>query len=301
MVRTPPMTRLSLSFLSFSLLCFSAGSALADPIVIDDFVDDLMEVTSNVQLDGSMLGGEVDITVAGLDAATFEITGGVGYVNGVMQAVGEASFSLVYDGEDNSGALAMALGGVDLTDGGANDKFEVTLDGVSTEDSISVRVIVWETLSDYSLVTVGGITEGGTVVIPFADFTDNGAGGDFASAEAVSLLFFLADGEKISIDSFSVSGSPDVTAPIVKVTNARKLKEAKRVHKIMGLATDVRGVSKVEVKAPRSKWKRAKLKPSGKWTFKARGLRSGINRFKVRAYDESGNVSRIKKVKVRGS
>ncbi len=287
-----------------SLFCLLIGFCMDDghaaPIVIDDFSTNIGPTTSNVALDGSMLGGEMDMYSGLLDTATFEINGGIATISGVTDAAAPNNLQISYDGNDNdSGGFSYGLGGVDLTDGGSNDQFVVKLTSVTGDIDVIFRI--FESTGNYLTLTVEGITEASDIEFPFADFTAVGTA-DIASAETVAVFFVLDTGEGVSIDKIEATGPivPDTLAPSLRVTNAAKLRKPKPSHVIKGTASDNEALSRVEVKAPGKSYKNASLKASGSWTYRAKGLRSGNNRFQARAHDASGNVSSTLRFKVKG-
>lgn len=285
-----------------SVAVLSAGVCRAAPIVIDDFVNDLSPTTDDFYLDGSMLGGEVDSLLGSpFTDATVQVSGGAMTVSSVTN-MSEASLPLYYDGNDGDSAIDQTgLGGLDLTDGGANDRFVVELGALTGTIQISVQVFTDG--SNWSIFTVSDITEAGSVEILFSDFPATvGAGADMSNAGAINLSIYVDQGDEVTLNSFAARPEfiPDTVSPTVKVTGASALKKPKRTHTVKGTASDDVGVTRVEVKVPGKPFKKAKLKASGKWTFRARGLGSGKNRIKIRAFDAAGNQSKIKIVKATG-
>ncbi len=283
---------------AFALFAFSAASLRAAPVVIDEFSTDVAAATTNdFSVDGAMLGGEVDIFTAFFDAATTGIAGGVLTVSGVTETGGPRNAQLTYDGEDNASAQAFGLTAVDLTDGGANDRFDVDLSSVT--GTIEVEVRVWASSGNFSTLQIGAST-GGVLEFPFADFTDAGTGGDFAAATQIAIFVYLDTGEGFAIDSFVADGPapvvvPDTIRPAVTILKTNALKTPRPRHTIQGRATDNVAVARVEVKSKlKTGWRKATLSANGTFRYKAARLRSGKNKHQVRAVDPSGNLSAIR-------
>ena len=84
-------------------------------------------------VDGPMLGGERDVIINLKDAASlgdmisYETSNGVANYSQMGNAGG--SLFIIYDGNDNSGDTLRTegLGGMDLTNGGSQSAFEVTI------------------------------------------------------------------------------------------------------------------------------------------------------------------------------
>jgi len=165
-----------------------------------------------------MLGGERDAIVAGSPVPSFQAAGGLATFASTGPAGATVIAQLVYDGVDGSTGNAFGLGGVDLTDGGASDRFRVVVSAVTGQVDLVVRV--WEASATYSTYMFSSVTSPGTYEAPFASFTAFGAGGQFDSAEAVGLFVQTLDSvpgaatDSVTFDSFSTYGANGTTAPI---------------------------------------------------------------------------------------
>lgn len=297
------LTRLRL-FPFLAVTAFTCGpvSLMAAPVVIDDFSDDLAPVTASTSLDGAMLGGELDAGLNQLEAVTFGIFGGTGKVAGVVETGGANNIQLVYDGEDGSPLLAYGLPNIDLTDGGSNDRIVIDLSSVT--GNIEIRVIVSEDGSNSSGFTISGITSPGILEFPFASFTNFGIGANFAAAKQVECRVFLDTGEGFEIDSFIATASSQPVAdgirPNIGALKKSRLKTPRSRHAIKGTSSDNDTVVRVEAKTRGTRYKPAKLKPSGQWIFRTPSLKPGNNLFQIRAVDASGNKSQVLRIRVRG-
>lgn len=280
------------------------GPGMAAPIAIDSFSIDQTTVSMTTYIeDPSILGGETEISfLGGAVEAEFKISGGQGTLSNVVNAT-ERNFQLVYDGVDATTSIDHdGLGGLDLTDGGENDRFSIDLASVTGTIDITVSVYSEsnENLSGYQMP---GITSGGVIEILFDDLNVIlGTGADMTNVGMFFFSFRVDSGDGFVINNIEIPSDypADTAAPSVKVTNKKKYKKPRRAHTIKGTATDDIGVTRVEVKVPRSPYKNARLLSGNRWKFRARKLKSGKNRVKIRAYDAKGKVSAIKKIKVVG-
>lgn len=302
------MSKISIHLTSIpALAALACGATVlrATPVLIDNFSDDLAAITSNGQLDGSMLGGESDFQFGSGLTGSFAISGGSGALSGVSV---DGYFSIVYDGEDNNSIIsAHDLPDIDLTDGGSNDR--IAIDLTSVTGSIDVLVQVRESLTDFSYRSLT-VTNPGIVEILFVDFLESGTGGDFTAAKAVNIrINNVNPGESFEIDSIMARDAsippeddsiPDTIRPILTFLKKKNLKTPRTRHAIRGTASDNVTVARVEVKGPGQGWKRARLSPAGRWIFRTPRLKSGTTVFKVRAEDAGGNRSGIKRIRVRG-
>ena len=303
---TQPALRFSLPFLIFAALACGARTLSAAPIVIDNFSDNLAPTSMNTFVDGSMLGGELDIGLNLLEAATFEISGGIGTLSGVTETSGANNVKFIYDGEDNATAFAFGLPNVDFTGGGSNDRFVIDLTDVT--GTIDVAVSLYNDTGGFaSELTITGVTEAGILEFPFADFIDIGEGADFTSSQQIGIIFYLDTGEGFAINSFIAIGTssptvtvPDNSAPTLKLSAKSRLKTPLPRHAIKGTVSDNDAVARVEIKGKGSRYEAARLKPSGKWIFRTPRLKPGNNVFLVRAFDVSGDQSAVQRVRVKG-
>lgn len=296
---------------SFILLAFGTVPLRAAPVLIDNFGTDQPPITSHDQLDGSMLGGEADFYFAPGLSAFWSIEEGSGKLSGITNG---GSFDITYDGEDNeSTGGSFALPVIDLTDGGANDRFAIDMPAVEGLIGIAVRIYDGPSnITSYAItVSSAGIHE-----FLFSDFeVQNGAGADFDAANMVRIVFYnVGPGDDFEIDSIMTRdaalppeddpvpavSTPDTARPAIQFLKKEILKKPRLRHRIKGLALDNDEVARVEVRVKRKGWRRAKLRASGRWQFRTPRLETGKNRFKARARDASGNRSKAKKVVATG-
>ena len=286
------------SFLALAALVCGPGPLRSAPVIIDEFSDDLAPTTVNTFVNGAMLGGELDIRLSYLDAATFQIADGDGALSGVTETGGPNNVQFIYDGNDGSLDDGFGLPNVDFTDGGLNDRFAVELTSVT--GTINVRVRISEGPGGYSELEINGVTSAGILEFPFNEFVDAGSGADIATTRQLAIYFFVDTGEGFKINSFIATGPPDVSLPGLKILGKSRLKTPRARHAIKGTASDNDAVDRVEVKGRGSRYEAAKLNPPGRWIFRTPRLKSGNNVFKIRSVDTSGNKSPILRVRARG-
>lgn len=284
-----------------ALLATAASSLRAAPIGIDNFSVDVALTQSNSFADGGdKLGGEGDyLFVSGLDGA-FEVSGGSAKLNPVEQ---DGQFYFVYDGDDGASSVTYSgLGGVDLTDGGKNDHIEIRFTEVT--GTVAVGVTLLESSTDGLNLVKPAVTQAGTLRFHFDEFTPNGSGADFAAAGALIVNVVVERGDRFQMASIRAAGPPgpvivaaDSIRPSLRLLKKSALNTPRPRHKIKGTASDNDEVDRVEVKSRGKGWKKAKLRGNGRWKFKTPRLGTGKNLFKLRAWDNSGNRSKIKKAK----
>jgi PEP-CTERM motif-containing protein len=188
----------------------TSGACLGASITIDDYsFDHSLVVTFTSFADGSMLGGERDYAFTGTFGSASS-AGGVVTIGG--PATGSGNIQMNYDGVDGLSGNAFGLGGVDLTDGGSNDRFLIDVTGIVGTVNLLVRV--WEDGPNFSsfLIPVSGT---GVQEVLFSSLSDTGTGGDVASAEQVGLWIESLDpDERIQISNFSTGpGAKEVVIP----------------------------------------------------------------------------------------
>lgn len=118
-------------------------------------------------------------------------------------------------------------------------------------------------------------------------------------------MFEVNIGDEVEISSFWLDGpfvpsTPDTTKPNLLISGKKKLSSPRAAHTVKGTVSDETALARVEVKARGSRYKSAKLKPNGKWSYRARGLRPGRNPLIIRAQDTSGNFSKSTRITVTG-
>lgn len=202
---------------------FSGALAIASVFpaaagMIDNFSDSTALTTSSSYTAGSMLGGERDALLSGNPAPSFQATGGLAtFTSGGELISGGVIAQLVYDGVDTSSTNIYGLGGADLTDAGASDRFLVQVNAVAGPVDVTLRV--WESGAAYSTYVFSGVSAPGLYQAPFASFSAVGGGGNFAAANAVGLFVQGLDtpvgagSESITFDYFSTGVNPNSTAP----------------------------------------------------------------------------------------
>jgi uncharacterized repeat protein (TIGR01451 family) len=226
--------------LASSLLLSTATGAVAQPIVIDTFSTN----QASLQLDFPPAGTNATSSVAGAGILGSErdmeidLIGGVIAGNGMDAVVSSGFYSysqdatiqgagrIEWDGADGSPALnPTGLGGIDLTAGGTQDAFLLSV----IFDDLPVDVVI-EVYSDAGNASSLTFTSPGLIfvatnfVIPFSALTPTlGAGVDWTDVGAITLTL----GSNIT--------APDVVIDFVQTTSTLD------ASKTVAIATDVDG------------------------------------------------------------
>jgi hypothetical protein len=296
------------SIVLITLLGFFFSPLLpASTIVIDDFIETLAPVTADATQDGTMLGGERDLAMifpAALTSGQFEVSGGEGTLSAVnTDDDGENYMRIIYDGEDDQGdAMAFGLPGVDLTDGGDNDRFLVHLTSVT--GSIKVQLRVWSGPVDFSLYEFTDVTVPGMLEIPFSSLVPVGGTLDLTSVVQVSLMVGIDDNEGFSVTRIAATNEVglDTTLPTASIDGKSKVTVTARKVKLRGGATDNLAIGRVEVREGTKAYRtvvHTGTATSARWSYRSKKLKEGTTTFKVRSVDANGNLSAIDKVKVK--
>jgi hypothetical protein len=198
-----------------AVLLGTAFSAAASTVTIDDFSQgrDSVLITSGTEsflgTGTGIIGGEreVNATVSSANPqdrvrAAVDPTGRPGEFIFEAQLGTTGSVSLLYDGEGSPG-----LGGVDLTGGGANDRFvfDVTF--------LFGQVTLIATVIDAS----GNSASGGPLGLATGRqellFSDIAGPTDFSNIETIEFLFESGGSTQVAIDSIIIDGTD--TASVV--------------------------------------------------------------------------------------
>ncbi|MCP4658271.1 MAG: hypothetical protein GY856_22895, partial [bacterium] len=199
--------------LAVLLLSLAAGHvAQAQPITIDDFTTNQgpLTLTAPGQVGstlpdtvsgGGILSSERDIEVAllggGFNTVEVQVLNGFGCSHSQGVSV-TATATLVWDGADGNAAVIdpTGLGGVDLTVGGTQDAFLLSLISADLNSTLALSVFTDAgNASDMTLNLPGGAAND-AFAIPYNTFaTFVGAGADFTNVGAVVLTI---DGSAVS-------------------------------------------------------------------------------------------------------
>lgn len=232
------------ALLSFSSP-FATPSALAADLMIDDFATGTslsarplgigdIKTNSFSEAVSSVLGGERDMFITAKaemgwylnNSAFITFDGGVMKVD--RQIGVQSSVDIQWDGDDHDPTTldATGLGGVDLTDGGANDTLFIDI-AANNFGVTEVTVLVTTDAGNASSALVdinvagehgNGNDTTGTYSVAFSDFEiDAGSGADFTNVGAIALRFdSYSSGAGPYIDAIRV-GVLDETAPTTSV------------------------------------------------------------------------------------
>ena len=198
-------------------LALAAASSAQAEIVIDDWSMDQgpYDATNgwNETVNGAMLGG--------LRRVFQQNVGGLGQINGEvsnnrLRVSGENGaqnfFGTYWDGEDRDG-----IGGLDLSEGGTNDRFR--FDVITGNGSWRGTFLIKHTDGTFNRAEIDNSVDGGAfagrVDILFSDFTETA---DFSSIEFVSFEIDLFNGSssasEVTVGTFRVVPSPASTLPL---------------------------------------------------------------------------------------
>lgn len=214
-MRMPKMLQAKhiMSLVGGAMMLMSVSNAHA--LLIDSFDDDqtlsrsTLGSTSDFASGPGILGGERDvrITVTATTGNSLHINGGPGYFSHSQGSLVKGQTLLQWDGSDASMSVASpGLGGVDLTEGGVNDRIRVHL--VENDLPAPLKFTVYDTTGASSTATLplpGGVLSPTDKYLYFTEFS----GVDLASVKAIEML----------IDGSLVSGL-DVTLDFIETTHA---------------------------------------------------------------------------------
>lgn len=282
------MKKQHLIITSTAAALFGSITLQAAPVVIDYFADTVATTSEPTVQTGPMLGGERQVHGNG---QTYQIAGGA-----------LTSFAAA---QPNNVALEyLDSGGLDLTGGGTNDRLRIEVSALRGSIT-SIEILLKDVNSSayhetYSFVNSSAVTGSGVVEFPFADFGSPPVGGaDLTLLSSVWIAFHLEAGTSLSVSAI-VAGDLDKAGPRLKVIEKKKLLAPRTRHDIVGIARDQSLLDRVEVKAPKQKWRKAKLKPSGSFHHRTPRHAKAVNVYKIRGYDLFGNRSKTLRVKATG-
>ena len=215
--------------------------ANAVPVSIDDFSDTQTVSRTGVGTTSASIatlgaiGGERDVNLEITSGASdsrvrvnFVGNGALSYSNsdGVI-----SELTIQWDGADNSPALNQGLGGIDLTDGGANLGIGIMI--LSNDINLSAEIKVYSSATDFTThhfskgvvdstgsITPGDLTDDSPFLhfAPFLTFADNvgagvgttgGSGANFASVTAIELVISGPAGVDLSLDFVESTDVPE--------------------------------------------------------------------------------------------
>lgn len=283
-------------------------------VVIDPFSDTQTNQTADgTQSDGTILGGQRDVdyvdsvagtwTVDGSGEASFTATGGPGELR------------LTYDGVDGSvTANALGLGNVDLTEGGANDRFLLTVSSLGGSTSFTVLIRAFTDATGNFTNWPFEVNAPGTYNILFSDGVAT-TPADLTNVDSIFLFLgtdatLLSDDRIDDTESFSISdfrAAPETVpnvSPVLTLTGKKTIRTSKRKVTVKGTATDDSSVSSVLVtyrKVKANGKKKKVTKPArlvgSVWKFQIRPTEKRT-KLKIQAFDDQGAGSSIQKVKI---
>jgi hypothetical protein len=209
------------------LLLFVPSSTRAAPGTVDTFdtdqttiervvgTDPIPSSVSSTASGGDILGGERDIQIT-IDAGTTtgnRLSSGVGTS---LLSVGyepsiEGTAEIVWDGPDGDATSIdfTGLGGVDLTESGAQDAFIIRINSDDLAASLIIEVFTDSGNSSTATLNLpGSIFSPEDRTVPFSSFTANlGTGADFENVGAIVLSVTSTTPLDLEIDSFGTTST----------------------------------------------------------------------------------------------
>lgn len=200
-----------------------AGSAHGN-ILIDSFSGPQSAPGGSITLstadNAGIIGGERDLIGSGLAVvsidAAFPGQLQMAFRNDINPA-GRADVNFTYDGNDNtasSGYLG-GLGSLDLTEGGLNDRFRITISSITSAPATLFFRVAQVSMSSTNSIILPQTP--GTVDILFSSFTHEDLGifpspVDFHHVGYLELQFEYGSGQAITIDSISAVPEPSTSS-----------------------------------------------------------------------------------------
>jgi len=218
-MNTLPALRCGLIVIS---ILAAAGSAHGD-ILIDSFSGPQSapggSITFSTADNAGIIGGERDLISSGLAVVSIDtaIPGQLqmAFRNDINPA-GRASVNFTYDGNDNtasSGYLG-GLGSLDLTEGGLNDRFRITISSIMSAPATLFFRVAQVSMSSTNFIVLPQTP--GTVEIPFSSFRHEALGifpspVDFHHVGYLELQFEYGSGQAITIDGIAAVPEPSTS------------------------------------------------------------------------------------------
>ena len=199
------------------------GTARGD-ILIDSFSGPQSapggSITFSTADNAGIIGGERDLIGSGLAVVSIDTA-----IPGQLQMTfrndinpgGRASVNFTYDGNDNTASAGYlgGLGSVDLTQGGLNDRFRITLSSTTSAPATLFFRVAQVLMSSTNAIVLPQTS--GTVEIPFSSFRHEDAGVfpspvDFHHVGYLELQFEYGSGPAITIDSIAAVPEPSTSS-----------------------------------------------------------------------------------------
>ena len=204
-----------------ALLASGLTAAQASAVQIDDFSagdsTPIVDTDGGFVVDAGILGGELDYTPNGNNPAgvvTFSETAGTATIAASGDAEGKLRFIMVYDGADTSQSRAFSLGGVDLTDGGASDRFRLDVSAiVGTPQVFGIQAGVASGTTPEPVLVSGSynITSPGALEVLFSDlgaFYGATTESVLQNADYLQIVVDLDAGESVTFSNFATVPEP---------------------------------------------------------------------------------------------
>ncbi len=199
-------------------LSLLAVNADCSTVIIDDFATDF-STTVDTQIDGTSLGGELDVNFY-YPTGDASVSSGSLYANYVGDWGTNDHVELSWDGDDSHSDLTFGgLGGVDLTSAGRNDRFLLYVEEFTGTPEFFMRV--WgDSIANSLLYGFYLITSPGAIEIPFSAYgAVSGSGTDFSNVGSIVLIVRLGEGDSAKISRFAAIPGPSVV-PMLSIEPA---------------------------------------------------------------------------------
>ena len=173
------------------LVLVALGVSCASAQMIDDFEQNVAPTTqSSTFYDGTMLGGERDVILFGVNGAPtpeFSITGGAARFEARGPTEGlNARAQFLYDGNEGMPSIDFELPDIDLTAGGS---VSIVLNIQAIRGVIQINARTFSSLGN-GLENIQIAFQPGPLEFHFDDFVQLGSGADLSAVK--NLLFFFS-------------------------------------------------------------------------------------------------------------
>jgi hypothetical protein len=208
------------------MVVLMVGIALAAPITIDAFDEGEQNLAVNfastldadtVTATSGILGTERDVSLSfdagvGLGDITLRIDrfGASNVLAFNEESQTEGSAQIQWDGEDGDAVSldTTGLGGVDLTDGGENDGFQLLVIQADAGFDLTISVYSSTQVASYTIQLLSTVSSPGqSFFVPFTSF--NGAQSVFTSTGAVTFDIDAGEDTDLTIDLIEVTSGAD--------------------------------------------------------------------------------------------
>jgi hypothetical protein len=194
----------------------SANALLIDTFNTTQQLDTAGTTSSDVSDGANIVGAEREASITGPAGATLGINLPTAGVLELSNGSGITSTSvLTYDGIGTGGGAA-GLGGLDFTEGGAQNAFQLAILFDDAPLNITIATASASGTSSLNLVAPGGIFGGSVpLIFEYASFgIDSGSGADFTSLDSITItLGTFIGATDLTLDIFETTTTETITVP----------------------------------------------------------------------------------------